>query len=72
MNRWRDRQLLEAGQMFLAASAVIGVLWAVLERLIYGEVQPRIVDDLISLAWSGTAWCAYYLGREHERRTPRS
>lgn len=72
MNGGRDRQLLEAAQMFLVAFAVVGVLWAVLERLIYGEVQPRIVDDLISLAWSGMAWCAYYLGREHERRAPRS
>lgn len=72
MSRWRDRQLSEAVQMFLIAFAAIGFLWAALERLIYGEIQPRIVDDLISLAWSGVAWCAYYLGREHERRTPRS
>lgn len=72
MNRRRARQLSEAVQLFLIAFAVIGVLWAILERLIYGEVQPRIVDDLISVAWSGMAWCAYYLGREHERQIPRA
>jgi len=72
MNRWKSRQLSEAVQLFLIAFAAIGLLWAALERLIYGEIQPRIVDDLISLAWSGMAWCAYYLGREHERRTPRT
>lgn len=63
--------MVEAVQMFLIAFTAIGLLWMDLERLIYGEVQPRIVDDLISLAWSAMAWCAYYLGREHGKRTPR-
>lgn len=71
MNKLKIRQLSEAVQLFLIAFAVIGILWAALERLIYGEIQPRIVDDMISLAWSGMAWCAYYLGREHEKRVPR-
>ena len=72
MNRWQNRQLSEVVQLLLITFAAIGFLWAALERLIYGEIQLWIVDDLISLAWSGMAWCAYYLGREHERRTPRS
>jgi len=64
--------MAEARKMFFLAYAAIGILWAGLERLIYGEVQPRLVDDLISLAWSAMAWCAYYLGREHEKRVPRT
>ena len=28
---------------------LISVLWMALERIIYGEVQPRIVDDIIGL-----------------------
>lgn len=71
MNTQRIRQMEEAVQLFLIAFTVIGLLWMGLERLIYGEVQPRLVDDLISLAWSAMAWCAYYLGLEHGRRTPR-
>lgn len=71
MNGWKARQLSEAVQLFLAAFVVISLLWMGLEQLIYGEVQPRIVDDLVSLAWSAMAWCAYYLGREHEKRVPR-
>ena len=72
MNKWKARQLSEAVQFFLIAFAAIGLLWAALELLIYGEIQPRIVEYLISLAWSGMAWCAYYLGREHEKRAPRA
>lgn len=28
---------------------LISVLWMALERIIYGEIQPRIVDDIIGL-----------------------
>lgn len=28
---------------------LISVLWMALERIIYGKVQPRIVDDIIGL-----------------------
>lgn len=72
MNGWKARQLSEAAQLFLAAFVGISLLWMGLEQLIYGEVQPRFVDDLISLAWSAMAWCAYYLGREHGKRVPRT
>lgn len=72
MNRWKARQFSEAVQLFLVAFVAISLLWMGLEQLIYGEVQPRLVDDLISLAWSAMAWCAYYLGREHEKRVPRT
>lgn len=71
MNGWKVRQFSEAVQLFLVGFVAIGLLWMGLEQLIYGEVQPRIVDDLVSLAWSAMAWCAYYLGREHEKRVPR-
>lgn len=67
---WKTRQISEAVQLFFMAFVAIGFLWAALERLIYGEVQPRLVDDLISIAWSIMAWCAYYLGREHGKRVP--
>ncbi len=72
MKSQKDRQLEEAMRLYFSAFVAIGLLWMGLERLIYGEVQPRLVDDLISLAWSAMAWCAYYLGREHEKRVPRT
>lgn len=71
MNERENKQRSEAVRMFLIAFAAIGFLWMGLELLIYGEIQHRLVDDLISLAWSAMAWCAYRLGREHGRRTLR-
>lgn len=70
MSEWKARQLSEAVWMFLLAFVAIVLLWTELEQLIYGEIQPRLVDDLISLAWSVMAWCAYCLGREHGKRVP--
>ncbi len=37
----------------------IGICWQLLELLIYGEVQPRIVDDIIGLLWIGAICFAY-------------
>ena len=72
MKSQKERQLEEAMRLYFGAFVAIGLLWMGLERLIYGEVQPRLVDDLISLAWSAMAWCAYHLGREHGKRVPRT
>ena len=71
MSTRQSPQLVEAIQLFISAFVTIGLLWAGLEWMIYGEVQPRIVDDLISLAWSAMAWCAYYLGLKRGRQIPR-
>lgn len=40
----------------------IGLLWQILEQLIYGEVQPRIVDNFIAIAWSLGMVKAYQRG----------
>ncbi len=72
MTTQKIQQMAEAVRLFLRAFTVIGLLWMGLERLIYGEVQPRIVDNLISLAWSVMVWCAYYLGVKHGRRMPQN
>lgn len=37
----------------------ISICWQLLELLIYGEVQPRIVDDIIGLFWIGAICFAY-------------
>lgn len=37
----------------------IGVCWQLLEILIYGEIQPRIIDDIISFFWIGAICYAY-------------
>lgn len=37
----------------------ISICWQLLEVLIYGEIQPRIVDDIIGLLWTGAICFAY-------------
>ena len=34
--------------------------------------KSRQLSEAVRLFLIAVAWCAYYLGREHERRTPRT
>lgn len=47
--------------------AGIYVCWQLLEVLIYGEIQPRIVDNIVGLLWTG-AICFAYKFKELELR----
>lgn len=38
-------RILKAGWLFL----VLALIWQGLELLIYGQIQPRIVDDIMGL-----------------------
>lgn len=48
----------------------IGICWQLLELLIYGEVQPRIVDDIIGLLWIGAICFAYKFKEEVHINNP--
>lgn len=37
----------------------INICWQLLEILIYGEIQPRIVDDIICILWIFAVCFAY-------------
>lgn len=56
--------------MFLVCTVlVICVLWWTFELIFYGEIQPRIVDDLISWFWIAAICYAYkFKDIEHKRR----
>lgn len=43
----------------LAVEIGIGLVWYLLEFLFYGEIQPRIVDECISLLWTIAIFFAY-------------
>lgn len=45
----RERMISKAFLNACVKYVLISVLWMVLERIIYGKVQPRIVDDIIGL-----------------------
>lgn len=44
---------------FVCTIVGISICWQLLERLIYKEIQPRTVDNIISLFWSGAIYFAY-------------
>ena len=50
----------------------ISFLWQLLEYLIYGEIQPRIVDDIVGLTYVIAILYAYKMGRSHEREAQRN
>lgn len=37
----------------------INICWQLLEVLIYGEIQPKIVDNIVGLLWTGAICFAY-------------
>lgn len=43
---------------------IVTVLWQLFEYFIYGEVQPRIVDDIIGVIWIITLYWAFYIGKD--------
>lgn len=47
----------------------IGLIWMILEYLFYGEIQPRIVDDIINVAYVAAILYGYKMGRSHEKRS---
>jgi len=44
---------------FVCTIVGINICWQLFEMFIYGEIQPRIVDSIISLFWSGAIFFAY-------------
>lgn len=50
-------------------NTIIGIrlVWMLLEYLIYGEVQPQVVDDIINILYVVAVFKAYKLGRSHEK-----
>lgn len=46
---------------------LVCLLWQGLEVMFYGDVQPRKVDEIITLIWVGIVVKAYYLGWAHGR-----
>lgn len=46
---------------------VSDIIWKSLELIVYGEIQTRVVDDLMGVVFLYGMWKAYILGRKHEK-----
>lgn len=47
------------------AIVLIGYIWQAAEMVFYGEIQPRRVDDLITVVWTVAVALAYKRGYQH-------
>lgn len=47
-----------------SAVVVINTAWQLLETVIYGGIQHRLVDDIIAFWWVGAIILAYMKGRK--------
>lgn len=56
-----DRRFLK---WLLITMLTITVLWQLFEYFMYGEVQPRLVDDIIGIIWIITLYWAFYIGKD--------
>lgn len=43
----------------------IALAWAIMEICVYGERQPRIVDDIVTVMWLGFVYSGYRRGYRH-------
>lgn len=59
--------------LFILLGAAMTYLWQLLEKIIYGTIQPRPVDTIMFTIWYITCIAAYMTGRlemkrEYEKR----
>jgi len=59
-------KITDALVLWLMTLAII-TAWPIVELALYGEVQPRRVDDIIGLCWMAEVAIAYYLGYRRGR-----
>lgn len=60
------------GNLFWLTVAIvlIGYIWQAAEMVSYGEIQPRRVDDLITVVWTIVMVLAYRRGYQHGKEAP--
>ncbi len=45
----KTNQIAEMAFALILFEFVTAIIWQVLEIIVYGEIQPRVVDDLMGL-----------------------
>lgn len=58
------RNLTQLTLWTIFSNIVIGLIWQVAEHLIYGEIQPRLVDNVVAIVWTYFMLKTYYFGRD--------
>ena len=61
----KTNQIAEIAFSLILFELVTVIIWQALEIIIYGEIQPRVVDDLIGLVFLYGMIKAYRMGKRH-------
>ena len=61
----KTNQIAEMAFAIILFEFVAAVIWQALEIIVYGEIQPRVVDDLMGLVFLYGMVEAYRMGKRH-------
>lgn len=65
-----NEHIFENAFWLLITVLLIGFVWQAAEMIFYGEIQPRKVDDLMSVVWTVAVVLAYKRGYRHGKGGP--
>ncbi|MBC5726922.1 hypothetical protein H8S45_15915 [Agathobaculum sp. NSJ-28] len=58
-------QIAEISFALILFEFATAIIWQALELIVYGEIQPRVVDDLMGLVFLYGMVEAYRMGKRH-------
>ena len=61
----KTNQIAEISFSLILFKFVTAIIWQALEIIVYGQIQPRVVDDLMGLVFLYGMVEAYRMGKRH-------
>ena len=61
----KTNQIVEIAFFLILFEFVTAIIWKALEIIVYGEIQPRVVDDIMGLVFLYGMVEAYRMGKRH-------
>lgn len=61
----KTNQIAEISFALILFEFATAIIWQALELIVYGEIQPRVVDDLMGLVFLYGMVEAYRMGKRH-------
>ena len=61
----KANQIAEISFALILFEFATAIIWQALELIVYGEIQPRVVDDLMGLVFLYGMVEAYRMGKRH-------
>ena len=61
----KTNQIAEISFALILFEFATAIIWQALELIVYGEIQPRAVDDLMGLVFLYGMVEAYRMGKRH-------